>query len=439
MAEQIFGHDQPTADTIVYQSVEDIRANFLDFFAEKGYEITPGAGVLPDADPTLMFINSGMAAMKPYFTGAAKPPAERIANSQQCIRTVDLPDVGDSHHGTSFRMLGSWMFNGAFSKGAAIDEAWEFLTERLRIPASRMLATYLDVSGVNVEGLTTDDESYSLWQKHMAGDRIIGCPPEDNFWGPAGETGPCGPCTETFFDRGVDFGQAEDGELVTGRHIEIWNAGVFMEQEKMADGSIVPLSHRSVDTGAGLDRLALILQNVPSMYEIDQHAPGFNHVRSILPDEISARIVYDHFKTANILINSGIQPGNKREAYILRRLLRRAFSQLHVADISLDTVPELMDAVQGSVDVTPGAVVDAAENRAVLHGEVQSFERVLRSAKKHLTSITSEGAVDVGTVMNLKSTYGIPEDLVRAHCEKNGIAFPKDEIEALQSKSSSVH
>lgn len=439
MAEQINEH-QSTTDGIIYQSVNDIRGNFLDFFAEKGYGITPGASVLPEADPTLMFINSGMAAMKPYFTGAAKPPADRLANSQQCIRTVDLPDVGDSHHGTSFRMLGSWMFNEAFSKEAAIDEAWEFLTERLRIPASRMLATYLDVSGVDIEDLVTDDESYALWKKHMSGDRVIGCPPEDNFWGPAGETGPCGPCTETFFDRGVELGEAGPGELVTGRHIEIWNAGVFMEQEKLADGSIIPLARRSVDTGAGLDRLALILQDVPSMYEIDQHAPGFNYVRGVLTEETASRIVYDHFKTANILIGSGIQPGNKREAYILRRLLRRAFSQLHVADISLDTVPELMDAVQGSVDVTPHATVNAAGGRDVLLNEVTSFERVLGSAKKHLASITRKGTVDVETVLNLKSTYGIPEDLVRAHCEKNGIVFPKDEIEALQaSKPSSVH
>lgn len=309
--------NQPTATPgIEPMSVEDIRNNFLDFFAEKGYLVTEGASVIPKADPTLLFINSGMAPMKSYFTGEDTPPASRVTNSQQCIRTIDLPDVGDDHHGTSFRMLGSWMFNEAFSKEAAIEEAWEFLTERLRIPAQLLLATYLDVDDEVGSGLRSDGDSQIAWTKHLSGDRIIGCPPEDNFWGPAGETGPCGPCTETFFDRGAAFGDAAPQELVTGRHIEIWNAGVFMESEKLANGDIVPLSKKSVDTGAGLERLALILQGVPSMYEIDQHAPGFYAVRDVLGDEVASRIVYDHFKTSNILIESGVTPGNKREPYV---------------------------------------------------------------------------------------------------------------------------
>ncbi|MBR0423571.1 MAG: hypothetical protein IJJ04_02900 [Clostridia bacterium] len=240
----------------VISSVE-IRDKFISFFKSKDHMEITDSSVVPKNDPTLLFINSGMAPIKNYFTGVEKPPYPRLCDIQPCIRTIDIDSIGDKHHLTSFQMLGSWSINDYF-KEKAIAFAFEFLTKYLNIPKEKLYVTVF--SGDDEIGLPCDNEAYEFWKKvGVEESHIVKCGREDNFWGPTAETGPCGPCTEIFYDTGEGEKYVPGGEFDTKkRYIEIWNAGVFMQLNKNADGTFSKLGFTSVDTGAGLERLAMV-------------------------------------------------------------------------------------------------------------------------------------------------------------------------------------
>ena len=308
-----------------------IRSEFLEFFRGKGHEIVPSAPLVPANDPTLLFTNSGMVQFKDVFLGAEKRANPRAADVQRCLRAGgkhnDLDQVGyTARHHTFFEMLGNWSFGDYFKK-EAIAWAWELLTGVWKLPPERLLATVYH----------TDDEAYAIWrdQVGLPGDRIIrigdnkGAPfASDNFWQMA-DTGPCGPCTEIFYDHGPGYAGGppgspdEDGD----RFIEIWNL-VFMQFDRQPDGTLVPLPAPCVDTGMGLERLAAVLQGVHSNYEIDLfqaligEAAALTGTRDL--QNKSLRVIADHIRACSFLVVDGVLPSNEGRGYVLRRIIRRA-------------------------------------------------------------------------------------------------------------------
>ena len=306
-------------------SLNTIRSLFLDFFKQHGHLVLPSFSLVPENDPSILLINAGMTPMKSWFTGSETPPAPRIATCQKCIRTPDIDRVGiTDRHGTFFEMLGNFSFGDYFKK-EAIQWAWDFSLEVLGMPEERIHVT------VHVD----DDEAYDLWI-------ITGVPPErisrfdeENFWEHG--TGPCGPCSELFFDRGEAYGCGSPDCAVgceCDRYIEYWNL-VFTQFDKQEDGSYVPLEKKNIDTGAGLERIAAIMQGVTSMFEVDT-------IRAILDSasketntvygasqetDIAIRVITDHVRSAMMMIADGILPGNEGRGYVLRRLIRRASRQ----------------------------------------------------------------------------------------------------------------
>ena len=313
---------------------DEIREAFLSFFESKGHLRIPSSSLIPAADPTLLLTSAGMVQFKPYFTGEMSPPGRRLTSSQKCFRTTDVGNVGDSTHLTFFEMLGNFSV-GDYFKNEAIQYAWEFVTERLGLEPERLWASiYLD-----------DDEAFYLWigNTGVPSERIRRFGEEDNFWGPAGNEGPCGPCSEIHYDFGAEYGcrlpdcgpncenVASDSGLQCNRFVELWNL-VFMQYYQDADGARTPLPAPNIDTGMGLERAAVILQGKRSIYETDlfdvlvQSAADLSdRVYGEDSDtDYALRVVAEHARSASFLIGDGVVPGNEGRAYVLRRVIRRA-------------------------------------------------------------------------------------------------------------------
>ena len=292
-----------------------------------GMEI-PSTSLIPENDPSLLFVNSGMAPLKPYFLGEQSPPSRRLCNVQRCIRTTDVESVGDRHHLTLFEMMGSWSI-GDYWKTRAIELACDLLVNRFGFDLDKLYATIY--SGDEAQSIALDHESIDAWKAvGMSADHIVPLG-EDNFWGPAGDTGPCGPCTEIFFDTGIEHGPeyVPGGEFDTqNRYIEVWNAGVFMEYNLSAVG-LSALEVRSVDTGSGVERMAMVLNECQSVYDTPSLREITKCARQFLNSDDSnserqARILADHWRAAVYAVAEGAIPSNTGRGYIPRRLIRRA-------------------------------------------------------------------------------------------------------------------
>lgn len=413
-----------------YKTTEEVRQTFLNHFLERNHQLVDSSGIIPRDDPTLMFINSGMAPLKPYFTGERTAPYPRLTNVQDCIRFVDIESVGDSYHGTSFRMMGSWSF-GDYFKEKAIELAFELITGQFGIPADRLSATVF-MADESLPGVPSDEESARIWERFLPRDRIIGRPPADNFWGPAGTSGPCGPCTEVFFDRGEEFAEKEtDDVLVPGRHIEIWNAGVFMQYYKGEDGTFSSLPMKCVDTGAGLERFAMILQDRASIHEIDQYEKSYGLINQLVGDTKWIRIILDHLKTSIMMIREGIIPSNTREGYLLRRALRRAMTGVFLQGIGLDVLQTWVDSLSEVIDNKELTSRQKPVISQWLRKESEGFEGLVRRSRKHLDKVASAGNLDPQQAFTLKTGLGIPEDFLEEFCVRHGILFPKVEFLTL--------
>ena len=304
-------------------SADALRSAYLAFFQERGHVLMPSASLVPAGDPTLLLTSAGMVPFKPYFMGDEEPPGRRLVSVQKCFRTTDIDAVGDDTHLTFFEMLGNFSIGDYFKK-EAIAWAWEFSTEVLRLPPERIWVTvYLD-----------DDEAFGYWSRDIGvlGERIVRFGEEDNYWGPAGSEGPCGPCSELHYDlhpdRGMNGEKPNDG---SGRFVEFWNL-VFMQFYQHPDGSRVPLPAPNIDTGMGLDRTVAILQGVASVYDTDLMAPLVSRVAELSgkhygqneADDYAIRVVAEHGRSATFLIADGVVPGNEGRGYVLRRVVRRA-------------------------------------------------------------------------------------------------------------------
>jgi len=414
-----------------FLSVADIRKSFLDFFESKGHTVVPSSPLVPAGDPTLMFTNSGMVQFKDVFLGLDKRPYVRAASVQTCLRAGgkhnDLENVGyTARHHTFFEMLGNWSF-GDYFKRESIEWGWELLTRVYGLPADKLMATVYH----------EDDEAYDIWT------RIIGLPPErvvrigdnkdgkyksDNFWMMA-DTGPCGPCSEIFYDHGRHIpggppgSPDEDGD----RFIEIWNH-VFMQFEMHPDGSVTPLPAPCVDTGMGLERLAAILQGVHSNYEIDLFRKLIAEAARVTGthnlDDPSLKVIADHIRATAFLVSDGVIPSNEGRGYVQRRIIRRAIR--HGYKLGQKTpffhklVPTLV-ALMGAA--YPRLQADGERVREVLQAEEERFFETLANGMEILDAALSGGAKELpGQVaFKLHDTYGFPLDLTQDVCRERGV------------------
>jgi alanyl-tRNA synthetase len=413
-----------------------IKQKFLDFFVEKKHLLIPGSSVVPSNDPTLLYVNSGMAPLKAYFVGAEQPPAPNLVNVQPCIRTNDIDDVGDRHHLTFFEMLGSWSI-GSYFKDEAIELAFELLVDRFGLPKERLYATVFN--GEGIDGVAFDEHSARAWEKvGMARDHIVPLPAADNFWGPAGVTGPCGPCTEVFLDTGEEFGElyVPGGHFDTsGRYIEIWNAGVFMEFDKDADGHLTPLPFTSVDTGSGLERMTLAMNGLRDVYEGDALAPIVKAAMELLGStgnpERYHRVIADHMRTSVMILGAGVAPSNEGRGYIPRRLLRKSFTTaLAQGHESLDLSPVVDAVITRLAGDYPHIGTGAGEIAEAIAREARDFEETLKRGRERLEQLTAEkGSLSGADVFHLFSTYGLPVEITQGLAEGMGLDFPLSEVE----------
>ena len=423
-------HD--TANRAPVKSTSEIRRDFLEFFASKGHTIVPSAPLVPGNDPTLLFTNSGMVQFKDVFLGAEKRSYVRAADVQRCLRAGgkhnDLDSVGyTARHHTFFEMLGNWSFGDYFKK-EAIAWAWELLTEVWQLPADRLLATVYH----------TDDEAYAIWRDDIGlpEDRIIrigdnkGAPfASDNFWQMA-DTGPCGPCSEIFYDHGAHIAGGppgspdEDGD----RFIEIWN-NVFMQFDRAADGTLTPLPAPCVDTGMGLERIAAILQQVHSNYEIDLFQRLIRHAAELTGtadlDNKSLRVIADHIRASAFLIVDGVLPSNEGRGYVLRRIIRRALRHGWMLGVRAPFFHKLvatLDELMG--EAYPVLREGRATAERALKAEEERFAETLDAGMRIFNDVAAKSGDTIpgADAFRLYDTYGFPLDLTQDMARERGLS-----------------
>ncbi len=405
----------------------EVRELFLSFFEKNAHLRIPAAGLVPKNDPTLLYINSGMAPLKDYFTGARRPPNKTLVNVQPCIRTRDIDDVGDRHHLTLFEMMGQWSI-GDYFKEKACQLSVELLVEGYGFDQSKLFVTCY--GGDESLGIPRDEESYKAW-------RDLGFPEErviflgkDNFWGPAGESGPCGPCTEVFYDTGDAYGPAyKPGKEFdsSSRYIEIWNAGVFMQYDKRANGKLDPLPFNSVDTGSGVERMTMILNGLDTVYETDLMKPTMDAVSERLGKASTVRdcrMITDHLRAGTFILSEGVRPGNDGRNYIPRRLLRKCIAvtaRAGLPDFDYDAL------IHGLIDQLDSVYPHLGKNRKAtleaFHSEKKEFERTLNRGLDKLENLCKgKSATITGKeAFDLFQSYGLPFDIIRdVVAEKGG-------------------
>jgi alanyl-tRNA synthetase len=406
-------------------SSDEIRDIFLRFFTERQHTRIGSASIIPANDPTLLFVNAGMAPLKPYFLGEALPPAPDLCNIQPCVRTIDISDVGDRHHLTFFEMMGSWSIDNYF-KDRAVALAFELLTDGFGFSVDKLYVTVFE--GDEEFGIATDDISAAAWERvGVPRDHVVYLGAEDNFWS-AGDTGPCGPSTEVFYDTGSAHGPEyrPGGEFDSaGRYIEIWNAGVFMEYNRLPGGALEPLRFTSVDTGSGLERMAMVLQGCESAYETDLLRPVAAAVTSAVPGatDRDIRIVTDHVRASAFILSEGIAPSNEGRGYIPRRLLRKAIAtatQAGAADLDLRDVADAV--ITRMRDHYPQLAQTRDRTLDLLAREQRDFGRVVRRGLDRLAALdTGPGFEITGEdAFTLFTTHGMPADLIRDFAADRG-------------------
>ncbi len=428
-------------------TVSEIRKAFFAFFESKGHEIVPSAPMVVKNDPTLMFTNAGMNQFKDYILGNAIPKNRRVANSQKCLRVSgkhnDLEEVGvDTYHHTMFEMLGNWSF-GDYFKVEAIGWAWELLTDVYGISKDRLYVTVFE--GDEEDGVPMDSESLEIWKKYIAEDRIILASKKDNFW-EMGDTGPCGPCSEIHVDLRTDWerDQVDGKTLVNNDHpqvIEIWN-NVFMQFNRMSSGKLVPLPETHVDTGMGLERLAVALQAKTSNYDIDLFQSLISKMEEISGTEygkdettdIALRVISDHVRAIAFSIADGQLPANSGAGYVIRRILRRAvrygYQTLNLKD------PFMCELSLTLSDTMGGAFPELVSQRELIYKVIKeeelSFFRTLAQGIKRI-SILMDGIKEVekttisgSAVFELYDTYGFPVDLTSLIARENDLSIDEE-------------
>lgn len=421
--------------------VNELRKMFLDFFESKGHLVMKSFSLVPQNDKSLLLINAGMAPLKPYFTGAEIPPRRRVATCQKCIRTGDIENVGKTaRHGTFFEMLGNFSF-GDYFKHEAIAWSWEFLTEVVGLDPNRLYpSVYLE-----------DDEAFDIWNKEVGipAERIFRFGKEDNFWEHG--AGPCGPCSEIYYDRGEKYGCGKPDCTVgcdCDRYIEVWN-NVFTQFNNDGEGHYETLENKNIDTGMGLERLAVVVQDVDSIFDVDTIVALRNKVCEIAgktygashEDDVSIRLITDHIRSATFMISDGIMPTNEGRGYVLRRLIRRAARHGRLLGIDHIFLADLSASViEGSKDGYPELEEKKDFIFNVLTNEENQFNKTIDQGLRILADLEEKLKAEGGKVLSgadafkLYDTYGFPLDLTKEILEEKGYGIDEDGFQAAMEE-----
>ncbi|MCR1897948.1 alanine--tRNA ligase [Irregularibacter muris] len=413
--------------------LNEIRERFLSFFEKKQHLRLPSAPLVPRNDNSLLLINSGMAPLKPYFIGEEKPPSKRVATCQKCIRTPDIERVGKTaRHGTFFEMLGNFSF-GDYFKDEATQWAWEFITKELEIPEDRLWVSIYE----------NDEETFDIWTKKIgvSPDKIVRLGKEDNFWEIG--LGPCGPCSELYYDRGEEAGCGQEDCAVgcdCDRFVEFWNL-VFTQFDKDEEGNYNPLAHPNIDTGMGLERMAAIMQGVGSLFEVDTIRHVLDYVCSLGniqygqndAVDMSIRVITDHIRSVTFMVGDGILPSNEGRGYVLRRLLRRAARHGKLLGIK---EPFLYKVCQKVIEVSKDAYSELGEKQESIEKIIsieearfqETIDQGLHLLKDLITQMKQEGikVIPGAQAFRLYDTYGFPLDLTKEILEEEGMEVEEE-------------
>lgn len=427
-----------------WQGVNELREKYLSFFESKGHTRLPSFSLVPQGDKSLLLINSGMAPLKKYFLGQAVPPNSRVTTCQKCIRTPDIERVGQTaRHGTYFEMLGNFSF-GDYFKTEAIHWAWEFFTGVLEMPADKLYVSVFE----------NDDEAFDMWTKDIgvAEDHMVRLGREDNFWEHG--SGPCGPCSEIYFDRGPEKGCGKPDCKVgcdCDRYVEVWNL-VFSQFDSDGNGNYTEMEHKNIDTGMGLERLACVMQGVDNLFEVDTVQNIMQHVCRIAgvtynadeKTDVALRVITDHIRSTTFMIGDGVMPSNAGRGYVLRRLLRRAarFGKL----IGIQK-PFLFEVCETVIAENASAYPELEEKknyiRKIVEEEEKTFAKTVDKGFELLTGILAQLKKENKTVVSgedafkLSDTYGFPIDLTEEIAAEQGYTVDRDEFTALVNEQRS--
>ena len=424
-----------------WTSLNDLREKYLSFFESKGHLRLPSFPLVPIRDKSLLLINSGMAPMKKYFTGEEEPPCSRVTTCQKCIRTPDLERVGHTaRHGSFFEMLGNFSF-GDYFKDEAIPWAWEFLTETLEIPTDLLWPSIYE----------NDEEAYDLWVNKVGVDpkKVVRLGKADNFWEHG--SGPCGPCSEIYFDRGIKYGCGSP-DCKPGcdcdRFMEIWN-NVFSQFNNDGNGNYTDLAQKNIDTGMGLERLACVMQGVDNMFEVDSIRKIIDEVCAIAgktygvnqKEDVSIRVITDHIRGAMFMIADGVIPSNEGRGYVLRRILRRACRHGKLLGIDHPFLVRMCEVAIGeSVAAYPELATRGDYVKKVISMEEERFDATIDAGLGMLNKIIADcraggkDTVDGADVFRLYDTYGFPLDLTSEIITEAGLAVDEDGFKALMQE-----
>ncbi len=433
-------------------TARELRQKYLDFFKSKGHKILPSAPLVPENDPTVLFTTAGMHPLVPFLMGEKHPLGTRLANVQKCVRTLDIDEVGDNRHLTFFEMLGNWSLGDYFKK-EAIEWSFEFLTSEkwLGLDPRRLFVTVFEGD----DDAPLDQESINIWKEQfrkagieaeVAEDkvvnykkRIIPLGKDDNWWGPAGETGPCGPDTEMFYDISPENGAVE-GKFteLSGRLVEIWN-NVFMEYNKKADGTFEKLAQQNVDTGMGLERTLVTLTGKETVFDTEIFQPLIRKIEEICKksygeeeNKSPMRIIADHLRSAAFIIADGVTPSNVERGYILRRLIRRAIRQGKILGIEDNFSAKIAEVVIDEYkDVYPELAKEKAKILSELASEEAKFKTTLGKGLKKIKEIIAESRkeemISGEKAFYLFSTYGFPLELTKEIAAEHNMAVAEEE------------
>ncbi len=421
--------------------VNELREMFLSFFESKGHLRLPSFSLIPQNDQSLLLINSGMAPMKPYFKGEVEPPRRRVCTCQKCIRTGDIENIGKTaRHGTYFEMLGNFSF-GDYFKNEAIAWCWEFLTKVVGLEESRLYPSIYE----------NDDEAFEIWNKKIGvpAERIFRFGKEDNFWEHG--SGPCGPCSEVYYDRGEKYGCGKDGCTVgcdCDRYMEVWN-NVFSQFDNDGNGNYTELVQKNIDTGMGLERLAVVCQDVNSLFDVDTVMNITNRVTQITgasygqsyKTDVSLRVITDHIRASSFMIADGVQPSNEGRGYVLRRLLRRAARHGKLLGVNHPFLYEVVETVIRENESHYTYLRERADHIVrVVKTEEENFARTIDGGMRIFGEMLAEHKAKGESVFSgadafkLYDTYGFPMDLTVEMVEDEGMTLDQDAFKQLMQE-----
>ena len=431
-------------------TADELREKYLKFFESKGHKIISGASVIPENDPTVLFTTAGMHPLVPYLMGEMPHPAgTRLTDVQKCVRTGDIDAVGDAAHLTFFEMLGNWSLNDYFKK-EAISWSFEFLTQHLGFSPAQLNVTVF----AGEEGIPADEEAVAIWKSlGIPDERIFRLPREDNWWGPAGTTGPCGPDTEMFIDTGKEkCGPDCRPGCHCGKYIEIWN-DVFMQYMKTEDGKFVPLGRHNVDTGMGVERTVCMMTGAATVYDTEIFAPIMAKIDELAhvpngadPADVlkARRIIADHMRTATFILcdpKGGVKPGNVGANYVLRRLIRRAVRYARQIGIAEGFTVKLAETVcEKYGHVYPELKENLAQCRLDLEAEERRFNATLDKGEAMYNKVAEQlkahgqSQISGKTAFKLYDTFGFPFEMTLEMAEKDGLTVDKEGFEEANRK-----